>query len=432
MASSLGPRAIGNQFIRKTRKYSGNVKWRFSTSSETPVSVTAPGMIYSSGDDEKKLSICATETGFENTESSQLEEVAIQKVLDAGEDLIKLTRAFVDIDSTSGNENVMCKAVNAWLKQRDYTISQTFFDHPHAIGNPDKRRWNIMAFKGHEMPRIFFNTHLDVVPPHFPSRIDDFNLYGRGACDTKSLSASMLIAVEQLRREHSIDVGVLFVVDEETDHGGMKAVKNFNPDYLIVGEPTAGKVASIQKGIFKCKIKCNGISAHSGYPHLGRSAVDDILSLINDVRGCTAWPKLEGLGETTCNVGFIKGGQAANALAEYCETVLMFRTVSSPKIIHLFLWEMCAKYKDMSIEVISENDPVDMSYVKDLLTGFEFAPVSFNTDIPYLDFDGKAILYGHGDICDAHCPREYIALDDLNSLVGRYKEIVLQLHRQLL
>jgi len=413
VTSTLGARSVRNLFIRDTRNFTGHVKWRFSTSS---------------------ASVSLAEAGMEDsiTESSFTEDIAIQKVLEAGEDLIKLTRAFVDIDSTSGNENVMCKAMNAWLQQRDYTISETFFDSPYAIGDPDKRRWNIMAYKGPDMPRIFFNTHLDVVPPHFPSRMDDVNLYGRGACDTKSLSASMLIAVEQLRREHNIDAGLLFVVDEETDHSGMKAVSNFNPDYLIVGEPTAGKIASIQKGMLKMIVKCNGVSAHSGYPHLGRSAVHEMLSFLSDIRGYSSWPKLDGLGETTCNVGFIKGGQAANALAEYCETTLMFRLVSSPEIVHGIVHEMCQKYTDMSIEVISQNDPVDMSYVKDLLTGFDFAPASFNTDIPYLDFDGKAILYGHGDICDAHCPREYIALDDLNSLVGRYKEIVLQLHRQLI
>jgi len=421
LASTLSPRSVRDVFNRETRCLTRNQKVRFSASSASSVSNTG-------------TTLPSAESRLEGItiESSLTEDVAIQNVLDAGEDVIKLTRAFVDIDSTSGNENVMCKAMNAWLQQRDYTISETFFDSPYAIGDPNKRRWNIIAYKGRNMPRIFFNTHLDVVPPWFPSRIDDVNLYGRGACDTKSLSASMLIAVEQLRREHGIDAGVLFVVDEETDHSGMKAVRNFNPDYLIVGEPTRGKVASIQKGMLKMKVKCNGVSAHSGYPHLGRSAVHDILSFLSDIQGYSNWPKLEGLGETTCNVGFIKGGQAANALAEYCETVLMFRLVSAPEVVKGIVNDMCQKYIDMSFEIISENDPVDMSYVKDLLTGFDFSPVSFNTDIPYLNFDGKAILYGHGDICDAHCPREYIALDDLNSLVGRYKEIVLQLHRQLL
>ena len=60
---------------------------------------------------------------------------------------------------------------------------------------------------------------------------------------------------------------------------------------------------------------------------------------------------------------------------------------------------------------------VDMTHVDTMLNQgpnkWEFTTASFNTDIPYLNFSGSPFLYGHGDICDAHCPREFITLDDL-------------------
>jgi acetylornithine deacetylase/succinyl-diaminopimelate desuccinylase-like protein len=46
--------------------------------------------------------------------------------------------------------------------------------------------------------------------------LDEVNLYGRGACDVKSLIAAMLIASLKLS-----DIGLLFVVSEETDHSGI-------------------------------------------------------------------------------------------------------------------------------------------------------------------------------------------------------------------
>lgn len=54
------------------------------------------------------------------------------------------------------------------------------------------------------------------------------------------------------------------------------------------------------------------------------------------------------------------------------------------------------------------------------LEGYETGVASFNTDIPYLGFDGKAYLVGAGDITDAHCSREFIKLEDLRSLVDFY------------
>src|SRR5205807_3815602 len=34
-------------------------------------------------------------------------------------------------------------------------------------------------------PAIVFSTHIDCVPPFFPSRVDGDRVFGRGACDAK-------------------------------------------------------------------------------------------------------------------------------------------------------------------------------------------------------------------------------------------------------
>jgi len=77
-----------------------------------------------------------------------------------------------------------------------------------------------------------------------------------------------------------------------------------------------------------------------------------------------------------------------------------------------------------------------MEYVSDAITGYDFDTVAFNTDIPYFDFckgegpPGKAVLYGHGSITDAHTLREHIIVDDLRQLVSCYGELAGQLLRQ--
>jgi acetylornithine deacetylase len=68
---------------------------------------------------------------------------------------------------------------------------------------------------------------LDTVPPYFPATVDREKgmIHGRGACDTKSILAAMLVVAQRLVAEGRADgLGLLLVVSEETDHTGALAV----------------------------------------------------------------------------------------------------------------------------------------------------------------------------------------------------------------
>lgn len=82
--------------------------------------------------------------------------------------------------------------------------------------------------------------------------------------------------------------------------------------------------------MLKVRLSCRGVACHSGYPHLGKSAVDPLIDTLHTLRH-TFWPSSEVLGETTLNIGIIEGGHAANALAETSEAVLMFRLIGDPE-----------------------------------------------------------------------------------------------------
>lgn len=67
--------------------------------------------------------------------------------------------------------------------------------------------------------------------------------------------------------------------------------------------------------MLKVKLSCSGLACHSGYPHLGKSAVDPLIETLYALKH-KAWPASEELGKTTMNIGLMQGGHAANALAE--------------------------------------------------------------------------------------------------------------------
>ncbi|CAD7941922.1 unnamed protein product [Amoebophrya sp. A120] len=361
-------------------------------------------------------------------------------------DVVDLARALIDIDSVSGTEVPMANALSTWFQAHGYDLDLQSVE-PETGKPGGGSRFNVLAWpKGTrvaDLP-IIFNTHIDVVPPYFPSdlKLDKDGreiLTGRGACDTKSLIAAMLLSVQTpILKPHRQKIGFLFVVSEETTHQGMKKANALPLDslkYLIVGEPTAGKVMRYQKGILKVKIDCEGVAAHSGYPHLGVSATELLLDVLEKVRK-TDFPSSKLIGQTDCNIGFLDGGQAINALPERASASLMFRLVSKPEVVWVELEKILsdanqkAGQERVRLTKISENAPVDLTHVDKYLGksgNWQFGTACFNTDIPYLQTSAKAFLYGHGDICDAHCPREFIGIEDLRNCVTAYAQLASQL-----
>ena len=93
----------------------------------------------------------------------------------------------------------------------------------------ESSQFNILATRqNHSKPRLIFNSHLDTVPPYIPYSLDNDVIKGRGSCDAKGQVAAMVFAAEKLARNSKVadDIGLLFVVQEETDHKGMKVYRD--------------------------------------------------------------------------------------------------------------------------------------------------------------------------------------------------------------
>jgi acetylornithine deacetylase len=270
-----------------------------------------------------------------------------------------------------------------------------------------------------------FCTHLDTVPPFFPSSEDDQFIYGRGACDTKGIIAAQLVAAERLRAEGVRELGLLFVVDEEKASLGARAA-NGHPEaracrWLVVGEPTENKLAVGSKGSLRVAIRADGTGGHSAYPERGRSAIHTLLDVLADVRSI-AWPRDQYFGDTTCNVGLIAGGAGANVIALDARADLQIRTVGDQAPVRELLERAVAGRA--RIEYLSSTPPARLTSVP----GFAECVVGFTTDVPHLSNWGKPLLFGPGSIHDAHTPRERIAKAELERGVDLY----VQLARRLL
>jgi acetylornithine deacetylase len=334
---------------------------------------------------------------------------------------IELTKRLVDIESTTYHEGACGEFLAEFLAGEGWAVERQPVEQPELARTPgagDGPRFNVYAaVRGvaNENPDVVFSTHFDTVPPFLgPCREDDEFLYGRGVCDAKGILAAQIAAAERLRDE-GVRVGMLFVVGEERDSAGAK-VANENPRgsrFLINGEPTDNRLALASKGCLRVELYASGKMAHSAYPELGDSAIDKLLGALRDVQALKL-PVVEGIGETTMNVGLISGGRAPNVVADKAEAHLLVRLVGPAKEIR----ESIVRAVNGRCEV---SFSLELPFVQmRALDGFETMVAKFTTDVPSLTNWGEPFLLGPGSIHVAHTPDERIRKRELLEAVELY------------
>jgi acetylornithine deacetylase len=331
-------------------------------------------------------------------------------------DLFELTRALVDIESTTGQEKNVGDYLFAHLSART-ALHSGQIERIHA--EPD--RDNILACWGE--PVVTLSTHMDTVPPFFGSREDGDFIWGRGSCDAKGIIAAMVGAAEKLLAAGTHNFGLLFVVGEERNSAGARAAAATprGSRFLINGEPTENRLALGSKGALRYEIATHGKLAHSAYPELGHSAIHALLEVLQDIRQIPL-PHDDLLGRSTLNIGTISGGRAPNVVADVAEAEIMFRTVGDAAKIREAVSSAVAGRAEAR-EVL-HTPAVQLSKFDGLPTTI----VAFTTDIPTFDGAwGQPFLIGPGSIHVAHTAEERISKRELSDAVDIYARMATQL-----
>jgi acetylornithine deacetylase len=328
-------------------------------------------------------------------------------------DVIQLTRALVDIDSTTGREAAAGRWLAQYLKDLGYEVAQQ---------RVDDARFNVLATLG--SPKVVFSTHYDCVPPFFPSRVESGRIYGRGACDAKGILAAQVAAVERLRGEGETRVGLLFVVGEERGSDGARVANAMASgcQFVVDGEPTDLRLGIATRGLLRLRLRATGRAAHSSFPELGESAIDKLIDALVALRAIRL-PEDSTLGRTHYTVGLIVGGVAPNVVSPSAEAEVLFRTVSDASEIRRAIAPLEGR---VTIEHVLEVPPVRMTTVP----GFESAVFPYTTDIPFLNRWGQPLLYGPGSIHLAHTADEWIAVDELRDAIDGNVRIARELLTQ--
>jgi acetylornithine deacetylase/succinyl-diaminopimelate desuccinylase-like protein len=299
---------------------------------------------------------------------------------------------------------------------------------------------------------ILLAPHMDTVgaePEQFTPTTKAGRLHGRGACDTKGSIAAMLTALLEVaqtkQRPTQTEIILCAFVDEEDAQGGSRALakSGFKADLAIVGEPTRLQAVTAHKGDFWLKIVTKGRAAHGSRPHLGKNAVHAMCPIVDwletDYQQALRKKKHPLLGHPTINVGAMHGGLQPNVVPDHCEILIDRRTIpgETEATVRKELQAILKKVPGAKLVNYKSNDclPLETNTRLPLVKQFldlagqrKAAGVDFFCDAAVL---GAAcipcIVFGPGDIAQAHTADEWISIKSLERATAMLKRFLMSL-----
>ncbi|MCE9564225.1 MAG: M20 family metallopeptidase [Planctomycetes bacterium] len=294
---------------------------------------------------------------------------------------------------------------------------------------------------------VLFEAHTDTVPVDamivepFAAKIEGGKMYGRGSCDVKGGGAVMLTAFARLVQEKpagSAAVTLAFTVDEE--NGGMGVTElmksGVHADYGIVAEPTLLNIVNAHKGVARWTLATSGRACHSSRPDQGVNAVYRMARLLRAIeeyaKTLQALPPDPVLGPRTISVGRIMGGVSPNTVPDFCRADLdrrllpgeTFETATAD--LDAFLralpdvdWPFTLTQSSPGCSPLSPVPSVELvkrfgAVIDSVVGKHTVDSVPFGTDASRVAIKGvPTIVFGPGDIAQAHTKDEWIDLSQL-------------------
>lgn len=314
--------------------------------------------------------------------------------------------------------------------------------------------------RGESRAGLVLSGHMDVVPADEPEWTSDpfrlteredpsgSRLHGRGSADMKgflALAARAALRVDP--DELTAPLVLVFTCDEELGTVGARYLHDHwrevepeigpLPTAAVIGEPTELEVVRLHKGHLKFRVTLRGKSAHSGYPHLGKNAIEAAGRVIASLTSLRLELETErpSHGEhfpevpyVALNQGTIHGGAAVNVVPDRCVLeggARILPGMDSAELVERLRSSvaLAAAPGEADFELLGESPPllveerVPVHRALCEVTGRPGgASVSFATDGGWLQGLGlDCVIWGPGSIEVAHRPDEHVPLDQLRA-----------------
>lgn len=364
------------------------------------------------------------------------------------------TKEMVAFDSTSRVSNVdVSDYVEHALRKLEFDIERIEYDDDNGV-----RKANIVGKKGSGKGGVAYFGHTDVVPADdwefpdsgaFEPTEKDGRLYGRGSCDMKGSVACMLAAVEQLSgRALREPIYVTCTADEEVGYGGAIQLVSHSELYRemvadqsrgIIGEPTRLNVVHAHKGGIVMTATSYGRASHSST----REGLNANLAMIpflaemkeihDETESNPSWQDNEFDPPTVSfNIGINDFTYAVNITPPKSVSSVYFRPMpgtDSGALIRRV--QQAADKFGLELIVRRYGEPMYIEssspFIQEVLqvTNNKSArTVSYGTDGGVFTDMKKLVVFGPGDIAQAHTVDEWIELEQLEKGTSIYAQLI--------
>lgn len=311
-----------------------------------------------------------------------------------------------------------------------------------------------------------FDAHIDVVPAvdaekwtrdPFSGEFQDGKVWGRGATDNKGSLAAMIAGLSAIPRTEFM--GVIYVVGsvgEETFEGiGLQQVVDaLRPDLVVIGEPTLCNLGFGQRGRARVTFRVPGRAAHSSSDDQSGNAVYVMATLAEKLshhtfptdpalgRGSHApielisnpYPSLSTVPmecRLTLDRRLMPGETAESVLADYRELIsnLAGAAVEMDRVTY-------TSYKGVSFTRDDFHPAWDTGRDSELIQNSqaalraagipaELCPIPYCTNASYSAgvLGIPAVVFGPGDIAQAHAINEFLDVSQLDLAVRGYQAL---------
>jgi len=388
------------------------------------------------------------------------------------EGMMEFIETLVSTPSYGGDETAAQKVVASRLESLGFSVEAWMIDfdelrrHPEfSMTIPREKGMGVAATWGEGERSLMICGHIDTVAPGdreawdtppLEATVVEGRLQGRGTVDMKAGLACGLYAVKAV-----MDAGVkpkgrvIFtsVIGEEDGGCGALAtcLRGYRADAGIIMEPSETKIAPEVAGAMSFHVTVPGRSAHACVREEGVSAIDKFITLVEGLRELEA-ERNRNVDDTlysrydtpyALSVGTVHGGEWPGTVPER----VVFEGRLGVKVGENR--SEARRQLEEKVDAVVDGDPwLSINRPKVEWAGYSFAPSSVEPGHPIVEavagayrdavggepvYEGMTyasdarllidvggtptIVFGPGDVRDAHSANESVSLEDLDRTV---------------
>ncbi|WP_417383849.1 M20 family metallopeptidase [Gimesia sp.] len=369
-------------------------------------------------------------------------------------DALNYTKELVEFESTSCYSNAeVTNYVEAALKELGFDIERIEYKDAKGV-----QKANVIGRRGSGQGGMAYFAHTDVVPadPWFTEEFGPFTptvqgdkLYGRGSCDMKGSIACMLAAAKQyVDRDLKHPLYITCTADEEVGYHGARNVAEKSTMYRemvagethgIIGEPTRLEVVYAHKGTYGFQAISHGRAAHSSLStgvNANLAMIPFLVEMKKLYEECMTDPRWqnEEFDPPTngWNIGINDKTAAVNITPPQSICTVYFRPMPGQEPDELVerarsAADKCGlefQFKCGGTPVYTDPNSPFVNEVLQIAGKDKAKTVSYGTDGSLFPEMKNMVVFGPGDIGQAHTHDEFIELEQLELGTEKFAKLI--------